>query len=323
MAANPNEAFVAPLIDQLAHRDVRVAARRALVAIGTPALEDLGRALADLRLPFGIRRHLPRAIGDFRGPQAATILLGQLLDEPSGMVRYRVLRELNRIRERDTTIPLDESILSEATRKSLRAAYILLDWRLILTRGAQADASRRTPGHELLVTLLADKETNTLERLVRLLGLWYPHEDFGEIYRGLRSANRADAANSLELIENLIPTPALRDAVVALVAGLARDMPDSERLASSGRYYEPCGFGYEELLAHILRQPSDSIQAIAAYHVAELGLVSLREGLETIAPPNDSFVTEVLARALERLSELDESPSAPLAVGESDARGEP
>ncbi len=311
MAANPSPQFIPALIQLLAHREVRTYAREALVRTGDEALEALGRALADRSLAFVVRRHVPRAISSFRNARAASILLDRMLHEPNGMLRYRCLRGIERIRAYDRAVPLDRAVLREATQRTLVAAYTLLDWRLILDREARANPARKTTGHVLLRTLLADKERNTVERLLRILGLWLPGEDFDKIYRGLRSSDPVTAASSLELLENLLQPP-LREAIVGLAQGLVGAAPEAERLRAGARFYKPVGLGYEALLAHILTFPSDSLRAITAYHIGELGLVEIRGVLEAIPTEPDSYAGEVIDRALERLVKIARGEATPV-----------
>lgn len=321
MAADPSPRFVPALIQLLAHREVRTYAREALVRVGDEALEALGRALGDRAAAFVVRRHVPRAISSFRSARAAAILLDRMVHEPNGMLRYRCLRGIERVRAYDRAIPLDRAVLREATQRTLVAAYTLLDWRLILDREARATPARKTTGHVLLRTLLADKERNTVERLLRILGLWLPGEDFDKIYRGLRSTAPVAAASSLELLENLLQPP-LREAIIGLAQGLVGAAPEDERLKAGARFYKPVGLAYEALLAHILTFPSDSLRAITAYHIGELGLVETRGVLEAIPTEPDSYAGEVIERALERLIQIARGEAAPQAAATPSAPAE-
>jgi len=307
MAAAPDPAFVDTLMSQLQQREVRSQAREALVEIGDEALRALGVELAERKLPFGIRRHVPRAISEFGTAEAADLLLQNMLDEPSGMIRYRMLRSLERMRARDRSLPLDEEALDEALSRTLRAGYTLLTWRLGLLAGTKGEdgTARETVGQAFLVQLMADKEAHASERLLRLLNLWHRDEDFEQIFRGLRSADQVVAASSLELLANVVRAPHT-EAVVGLVSGLVGSTPDAERLASGGAYRpgRAGGQNYEQLVMAILASPSDSLRALAAYHIGELGWVQAVGELtlmkDSVAP--ESFAAAAIGRAVERLS---------------------
>ncbi len=304
MAALPDPRFVAPLMAQLAHREVRSQARDALVEIGDVALSALGDGLAGRELWDGIRRHIPRAMSQFGGPRAAALLLENLLEEPSGMIRYRILRSLERMRARDRDLHLDEAALNAGLTRTLRSGYILLGWRVRMqqAQGLAAAGAAQTVGQALMLQLMADKEEHASERLLRLLNLWHRDEDFEQIYRGLRSAEQTVAAASLELLANVVRAPHT-EAVVGLVSGLIGNIPDDERLAAAPAAYRAAQGSYEDLLMDIMAAPSDSLRALAAYHIGELGWAHATDDLQQLAATAspDSFAAHAIGRALERL----------------------
>jgi HEAT repeat protein len=297
--------FLPALLPLLHPHEVREAARSALVSLGTPALDYLDQALADDTLPHEIRRHLPRTISRFPAEQAAPLLLRRLVTEADGMVRFKILRGLGRLATGRPDLALDEDILREATARTLEAAFRLLDWRLTLVRGAEAEPARATPGHELLVALLRDKEVHTRERVFRLLDLQLRGQDLERIYRGLASPEAKVQASSRELLEALLQPP-LREAVLALV----NDVPDRLRLTQAVAFYRATDRGYEDLLASLLDEPGETLRCIAAYHVAELGLQAFRPRLEDARRRETGlFVSRVLERALRMLAEATSFPT--------------
>jgi AAA family ATP:ADP antiporter len=298
LGARRDPKFLPVLLPMLASRHVRPAARAALVEYGNEGLVFLAEAMADETLPHELRRHVPRSISRFPAADAVPALIGRLLDEPDGMVRYKILRGLGRLAAEHPDVPIDPAVLAEATRLTLEAAFRLVDWRLTLARGAAQDPRRATPGHELLATLLRDKEVHTVERLFRFLGLRHRGEDFEKIYRGLRSTRPKVRASSRELLENLLD-PSLREAVM----GIVDDVPDAERLAHAAPFYVPESLDYERLLFRLLDQQGETVRCIAAYHVGELGLTAFRERLESFQrAPTGLFVQRVIERALALLT---------------------
>jgi hypothetical protein len=196
-------------------------------------------------------------------------------------------------------VPLDDGILREATARTLEAAFRLVDWRLTLERGARDVPARATPGHDLLVALLHDKEVHTRERVFRLLDLQFGGQDLERIYRGLASAEPKVQASSRELLEALLQSP-MREAVLALV----NDVPDRLRIAEAQAFYRPQDLGYEELLGKLLEEPGETLRCLAAYHVAELGLTDFRPRLLAAQKEETGlFVSRVLERALRLLAE--------------------
>jgi ATP:ADP antiporter, AAA family len=287
--------FVPALMPMLASAHVRSVARGALVAIGEPALAELTVALADQHLPHEIRSHVPRTISRFPPEQAGPLLLGQLVGEQDGMVRYKILRGLGRLAAENPTLSLDPDVLRSGTERTLEAVFRLVHWRTVLAQGAAEDPRRATPGHELLVELLRDKEAHAVERVSRLLGLQYRDEDFEKIYRGLRSSTAKVKAGSRELLENLIQGP-LREPVLALMD----DVPDTQRLARASSVFRPAPLTYDELLARLIEEPGETVRCLAVYHVGELGLSALGPRLEAVRAERGAglFLLRVVDRAL-------------------------
>ncbi|NVL78646.1 HEAT repeat domain-containing protein, partial [Escherichia coli] len=84
-------------VAQLGTRPGREAIRQALVAMEEPALEALEAALLDAETNRRVRTHIPRTIADFGTQRACDFLMGRLVEERDGFVRYKVLRGLGHI----------------------------------------------------------------------------------------------------------------------------------------------------------------------------------------------------------------------------------
>jgi len=293
MGALRSPRFLPSLLPMLVQREARTEARTALLAYGGEALTFLDQALGDRALPIELRRHLPRAIGLFPPGLAVAALQRHLLDEPSGAVRYRLLRAMNRLAA-SPEAAFDAALLRQGIERTLEAAFRLVHWRLVLERGARAEVRRATPGHELLVSLLRDKQGQAEERVFRLLALEHRGEDFKGIYRGLRSAGARARASSRELLENLLQPP-LRSAVLALVE---EALADDERLSRAEGLYAREPLDYEAVLALVLDRGGESLRCIAAHHVGELRLVTLRPRLERLRDGASFFLSRVVERTL-------------------------
>jgi hypothetical protein len=291
--------FLPVLLELLVQREVRAEARTALLAYENDGLAFLEQALSDEALPIELRRHVPRTIALFDPPRAAEVLERRMLQERVGSLRYRMLRGLNRLAAANPEIVLDQALLGQATRATAEGVFRVLHWRSVLETGA-AENGRRTDGHELLVQLLKDKEAQASERMLRLLALQHRSEDFRDIYRGLRSSDPRQRSSGRELLENLL-SPPLRGPILAIVS----EDDDETRLAGAGELYAPDALDYEGALGRILDEGGESLRCIAAHHVGELGLVSLRSRLEALAASRPGFfLSRVLERTLARLASV-------------------
>ena len=298
MGTLADERYLPTLLGMLARHEVRSAAGRAIVRYETAGLRFLEEALADPTYPQELRRQIPRTIRRFPAREAARSLLAQLLAEQDGLVRYRVLRALNRLVADNPGLPLDRASLKEAIRRTLGGVFSLAHWRHVLAVGVRERPSRSTPGHELLISLVRDKEAQTVERLFRLLGLLYRGESFESIHRGVTSPAARLRASSRELLEAVLKPP-LRGALLAVVDGA----PWPASIAAAAPFYEAAATDYEALLAALVDSPSETVRCLAAYHIAELGLARLRPTIEARrAQETALFVGRALERALRSLA---------------------
>jgi ATP:ADP antiporter, AAA family len=311
MKTFPRPAFIHPLIGMLTYREARNPARDALAAIGPECAHALGEALSDDSVDFGIRVNIPFALSLWAERSVSDRLIDRLLVEDSGMIRFKILRALSQMHRDNPQLVFDSARLVESTQGTLRAAYLLLHWYWLLKDGAIQDASRVTPGHELFTTLIHDKYEHALDRLFRHLDLIHPDEDFARIKRGLWSKDSDDVASSLELLENLLLSPQ-REMVLGLVRPASERSAQRERLSHAPTDLELPEQSYEDLLMGILTSNSDSLRAVAAYHVGELGLLDFREVLLRLSFGEESPSQDVVRHALEtlesRASEMGEAP---------------
>ena len=278
------------VIGMLGREHTRRDAQLVLQEYGAAGFQALVAAIDDETLTDITRVRIPATVARFDPADAARVLLDWLTREKNGAVRYQILRALVRITRRVPPIELDRAVLDRTIEATVSRAYRYLDRRVILTEGAARDAVRQTPGHEALVKLLRDKESNTIERLFGMLGLAYRSDDFVAIYRGLISGRKDARATSTELIENI-----LRDPLRTAVLGLVDELPDAERLGAAGHYHEALGLDYEALLAQMLRSTSESVQDLTAYHIGELRLIRFRSAIAELAVPTRSDVLHTLS----------------------------
>lgn len=268
MGVRRSPAFIVPLVSMLRRHDLRATAREALLPI-PGALEALAEALADTNTAREVRVHLPRTICLFAPRTAAKILLRQLDVERGGLVRFKVIRGLVKLRRAHPSLELSPEVVTRAVRLTLGHAEQLRRWADAVAAPGGADAGdpdARGAAHHLLAGLLRDKELHAEQRLFLLLELG-SDDAFDAIWRGLQSRVPRTRAGSLELLENVLPTE-LRDRVLSLV--------DRSRAAAA-----PPSLSYEDALREMVGHDSNAVQVLAQYRAAELGLTLAAREVKT------------------------------------------
>ncbi len=284
--------FVPRLIEFLAERPLREEAGAALVKLGPSILPRLAAALSDPDMGHAVRRQLPDVIATFGTAPAAELLIDKLPEEPDGMIRFKILRALGRLRRRQPGLPLDTGTLSKAQARTLGFGFQFLGWRRVVEREAERRPEASTEVRRLLVALLRDKQQHAVERLFRALNLETRNDDFFRIYRGLQSPAARVRSDSRELLEHLVPARS-RGPLLTLIDDLFDPAAvDSENL----RPHLPKDL--PTALRGILHAPTESLSSLAAAHIAELRLVELRSEIDALSP-----LSEEHARLLRKISE--------------------
>lgn len=239
----------------LADRRRRPAARAALASGGNENLEFLLDRLEALDVPHEVRRQIPDVIGAMGTAPAAAVLVSHLTIETDGMVRFKILRALGRMRRRQPQLPMDINALRHEREKGLQTAR-----RLMAMRRALADASGGDPTiRSLLEGLLQDKQAHALERVFRLYNLESRNQDFFRVFRGLQSRRRELNAGARELLEHLLSA---EDAhrLLELVDDLHGN---HDQIASVRPAPQPAPPDLDAVLRQLTEWPSASIRALA------------------------------------------------------------
>jgi HEAT repeat protein len=278
----PDDSYVPlllPLLERSRHREL---ARRALAAIGRTALDELARLLRDPTASHLLRRHLPESIRRFPAADAVPVLVAQLGEERDGMVAFKVLRSLNRLRANDPRLAIDEAIIVRELDKNVAAAFRYTHLRSVLLAGDEeavpaeptdGAVPSRTAAGELLIDVLHDKRIHATERAMRLLNLLLPHEDFRPIMRGYASDTGRLRASALEVIGAVLPVR-YRTAMLGLLDDDG-DVGADAVLAAAEGFYEVPLLTYREALQALMSLSGTTLRAIAAYHATELGMAGV------------------------------------------------
>src|SRR5262249_17850639 len=146
--------------------------------------------------------------------------------EGDGFVRYKVLRALGHIvAARDVRV--DRAKIEHAARHTLVVHLRVIALRIAIERGPHDGASAHA--HELLVGLMENKETQSLERAFRLLKIAHKSEDLHRVYTAATSRDRRARSNAGEFLDTLLAGRAQRE-LRALCRLVVDDLTPAERV---------------------------------------------------------------------------------------------
>ena len=277
------------LLDLMADRRFRAEARRALSALGEPALPALSEALLDVQRPPRVRRELPRVFSSMGGAKAAACL-AENLERAAPELMGAMLRALSRIRLKHPEISFDPDRVTPLVERELRAYYrYLAALQLGSPAGVKASAA-------FLRRALSEQLSRKMEIIFRLLGLLYPPKEILDAYYGISSGRRDLRANAQEFLDSVLQNP-VRQMLLPIIEG-----PSAERTAEAGRALFGINFSrYEDALRELLREPDPWLQSVALYAAADQGLRDMDAMIEPLGEIADPLLQETVQLARGRL----------------------
>ncbi len=200
-AAHLHEPTLFPkLVDGLAHRGTRVAARDALVSQGDAIVPLLVDRLLARNGVEAVRRNIPSVLARIPSPDSVHALIRcAVAPETEQILDYRALKALSKLRARNPDLAFDAV-----------AAWALLDREVsAAARFGEAHASLRGaraggPAVALLARALLDAWAERREGAFRVLGLLFPPDDVYRCYLAVVRGDRVSRANALEWLETTL-----------------------------------------------------------------------------------------------------------------------
>jgi len=250
-----DELLVPHLVSLLSVREGRETVRAALVAFGTPALEEVWRTLRSPTAAHRLRLHMPKTLARFATKRAAEHLLEEIETERDGLIRYKAIRAL-RVLVTEHRIFVDRRRTEQVCHRDLGKHFRYLALRQALALSPDRDAATA-----LLLQLLEEKASNALERAFHLLQIAHPRQGVHHAYIACRSGDPYARANGAELIDALLPRGdqrKLRD----LFHVATEELEPEERVARARRLVAAMPQTREEAVTALVRERDAMLVAL-------------------------------------------------------------
>jgi len=216
--------FLGLLIKRLGDKNFEAATRKALLQYGPAILDVLIKAFEEQKISLKALRRFPGIVKQIPSKKAVAFLIG-FLDYPDYVVRQEALRGLSKLRNSHPDLAIDDKmvitrVLNEAHNYQQNLSVLYAQTRL---HAQSKDKNSSGNNHEkivweraALVKLLEKRLDRNLERIFRLLGLYYNSADIISIYKGINS-NLADIRlNAIEFLDNLLE-PNLKKTLIPII----------------------------------------------------------------------------------------------------------
>ncbi|MEJ7602058.1 MAG: HEAT repeat domain-containing protein [Kofleriaceae bacterium] len=294
----PDPRFVSFLIGRLGTRASRPGTRLALRAIGQPALIALEDALQRADTPARVRLHVPSTIAVFGSSQAAAVLGKQLVREPAGPVRYRLLRALSQLAVR-AEIAVDPALLLAELQAHLHEYTRLLAVAVPLFEDDDMSESA-----VLLRGIVQDKISQALDRAFIALQALHPDEPIRAVERAVQGDDARARAHGMEFLDTLTRSPTYgrleMEGVRERLLIVGEDLGHRERLTRLGISADiPATLA--EAVGRLAHEEDTLLAAFAGYHALELKLPTLEIAIAEIERRRPLFAPLGLVHASTRV----------------------
>jgi AAA family ATP:ADP antiporter len=264
------ESLIPLAIERLDDSSLLDDALEAIAAFEASAVPALRQALDDSSQRIEVRRRIPDALLRIGTPEASQALSDGILQADS-VLRYRIIRALNKLQEMRKSLPLNRDLVETVLKAEIRGHY----------RSYQILGSLDHYAGNLLERSM-DRE---VERIFRLMRLLFPEIDLTNAHRGIQSSDRATHANALEFLENTL-SPPLRSLLLPLIDGEV-GAPERIRL---GNALLPRIVSRDAAVLVLLHSEDPWLKSCAVYSISRLGLKSFELELERLARDKDPLL---------------------------------
>ncbi len=276
------------IIGYLGVPGLRGSAGRALLAYGPTILGTLRDAMLDPAHPAAVRLRIPKVISQMDTEEAAEILFARV-NTGDALLRYVVLKGLNRMRRRIGDLPFDPGRIKRLFAAEAESYYRLLNYEPVVS-----SSDEDSPARKLMLRALQDSRNRHLEQAFRLAGLIYPIGDMYFAYRGAVSNLRILRARSIEFLDTVWDR---RERQLLLPILERQDsLPEiGRKLFGLGRLSQ------SEVIQEVLGGDDLWLAACAANLAASEGLQEQLEQIAALARSSHPVLRETAATALRQL----------------------
>jgi AAA family ATP:ADP antiporter len=278
--------LVFEVIPMLARKQLKEAARKALQQYGGRIAGTLGDVLRDGTWDITVRREIPWVLARIGTRRSAEALVDNL-GENDPLLKYRVVKALNRIHETNAELPAPNQAIADRILAETRAYYEALTLFQAVAPGNQSST--------LLGRALKERMDQDLEIIFRLLGLQYPQKDIYFAYAALKGGHSDRRASAIEFLDNL-----LQKNLKSIILPLLEESSVERLIDRASRLLGIQSKRAEEALTLILQRQDAWLKACALHEVGEKRLKNFVETCRAMAKDEDPVVRETAEWALKR-----------------------
>lgn len=182
------------LMEKLKEPDYTLEVRKALASYNEDHLLLYKQWFMDAKTDREIRRKIPGIFALIPKQKSIEYLL-DMMEVRDTALRYHVIKALNKIRKNHHHLNFEKEKIRQYLRDEAFSYFELLSIKMV---------QRQSIPNNILIKSLNEKMEQAVERLFRLLGLYYNPQDMYGAYLALHSTNKDNRAASIEFIDNVL-----------------------------------------------------------------------------------------------------------------------
>ncbi len=296
--------FIPILIKHLITKEIRPYSRAALAKYGEKITDILASYLENPAEDIRIRLAIPKVLS-LIGTQKSVHLLTKNLEQTDLLLRYEIMKALNKLRTRFPLLKFDnilieKKILNEIERHN-RLLSIFIRENIILSTVRAEDLSRDKRSEvlrarKLLNCALEEKLEGGLERIFRLLGLKYPAKDMFYAYLGIKSDRSNLRADAIEFLDNILET-SLKRVLIPIIETPPEQISPRRAPRLLGVHIPT----EEECIDFILQGDDNWLKVCTLYLIASINYIKANPLIAKLVDTPDPNVRETARYCLHRL----------------------
>ncbi len=292
-----SEEFLPILIPHLNTKYVRKFAREALSMYGNEIIEPLVERLNDPVEDRMIKLGIPPILAKI-STQKSVDALQKNINQDDIVIRYAIIRALNRIKSTYDGLKIDHRSVEEQVLDESRNYFTMLN--VFRTQSSNENISEENKGvknaRQLLIQALEERLDRNLEIIFRLLGLRYTPEDILNAYQGVTSNKLDQRANAIEFLDNLLNNRLKKYILPILEGTTSGEIPTT----SENPFGLKINSNYD-CLKSLLEGDDNWLKVCALYLIAELDEPELTEVAAEHAKSRDPMIRETASLLADRI----------------------
>lgn len=280
--------YLTTLVGYLGDPSLRSLAGESITAYGSPILPSLAAFMEDPTIPYGVRVRIPKIISLIGGQEAVDLLFEQL-DMDETLIRYQVIKGLNRARRNDPKVIFDQARIESLWMSELRQYLQNSLYHEVVSKDKSASTG-------LLARALDERRQQNLELAFRFTGLLYQPDDMLNASRGTSSKTSVVRSRAIEFLDTIwserektyfFPILERSDNLKQIGASLFNLRTSSDT---------------KEVTSELLKNDNPWLAACAAWVVGQQGWSDNVPQLERLLESSHIILRETAQASLEKLS---------------------